>query len=498
MTEQSTLNTETAHALNELNEVVQNIATSRQKFFDKFMDPRRSIDDECGFPSTNNIDIRTHYKELYDREGVATRVVQVMPDECWAIQPEITEDEDVEVETAFELAFEEMSNGLRGQSWYKGNEGSPFWEVLRRADILSGIGFYGVILLGLDDGIELEEPAEGITDAGVKTGNTQRKLLYMRAFDQSLVEIAATEQDNENPRYGQPTIYTITLNDPQTQQVTAGVPTSTIRVHWSRIIHIADNIGSNELWGDPRMRPVLNNLLSLRKLYAGSAEMYWRGAFPGLSFETQPQLGADVEIDTAALREAAEQYMNTLQRYIQTSGFNVKTLAPQVVDPSKQIEVQLDAICIKITIPKRIFIGSERGELASSQDSNSWNGRVHNRQTTYVTPRIIVPAIDRLIILGVLPEPQDGYSVTWSDLNSLSEMEQAELASKRTDAMTKYVQAEVADNLMVQKDFLTRVMNFPDDVADAIIEATMEAIEAAEKEIEFEKPEDIEDTDEET
>lgn len=474
----------TAHALNELNETVANIASSRQKFFDKFMDPRRSIEDECGFPVTNNIGIRTHYKELYDREGVATRVVQVMPDECWAVQPDIVEDEDPDTETAFEAAFNEMSQGLRGQSWYKGNEGSPFWEVLRRADILSGIGFFGVILLGLDDGAELEEPVEGINDDGTKSGNSQRKLMYVRVFDQSLVEIAATEQNPENPRYGQPTIYTITLNDPTSQQITAGVPTSTIQVHWTRIIHIADNVGSNELYGDPRMRPVLNNLLSLRKLYAGSAEMYWRGAFPGLSFETQPQLAGEVEIDTTKLREAAEQYMNTLQRYIQTSGFNVKTLAPQVVDPSKQIEVQLDAICIKITIPKRIFVGSERGELASSQDSKSWNMRVANRQTTYVTPRIIVPVIDRLISIGVLPEPTDGYTVIWSDLNALSEAEQAELASKRTDAMTKYVQAEVAENLMVQKDFLTRVMNFPDDVADAILEATMEAIEEAEKEIE--------------
>ena len=37
------------------------------------------------------------------------------------------------------------------------------------------------------------------------------------------------------------------------------------------------------------------------------------------------------------------------------------------------IEVHLQAICIKIPCPKRVFMGSERGELASAQDDSQWN-----------------------------------------------------------------------------------------------------------------------------
>ena len=465
-------NSDELHALNEMRETIENVTSARQGFLDKFMDPRRSINDECGFPGTQEIDIHKHYKELYQREGVATRVVEIMPDECWAISPELKEDSNLDEDTPFEAAFKDMSRKLRGKSWYVGEEGSPFWELLRRADILSGIGFYGVIFLGINDGLDPQEPAEPKENA---------ELLYARTFDQSLIEITSTEQDKQNPRYGQPLEYSLTLNDPSAIQVTTSSTTNTLKVHWTRVIHIADNLGSNDLYGDPRQRPVLNNLLSLRKLYAGSAEMYWRGAFPGLSFESHPSLGGDVKFDKVAMKAAAEQYMNTLQRYIQTTGFNVKSLAPQVVSPEKQIDVQLDVICIKITVPKRIFVGSERGELASSQDTKSWNGRVANRQSTYVTPRIIVPVIDRLILLGVLPEPEQGYSIEWKDRNTLSEIEEADLAVKRTEAMAKYVQAEVSDGLMAHKDYLVRVIGFDEETADAILEATIDSIRELER-----------------
>ena len=41
----------------------------------------------------------------------------------------------------------------------------------------------------------------------------------------------------------------------------------------------------------------------------------------------------------------------------------------------------------------------------ATQDDADWNGRVAHRQNGHLTPRLIVPLIDRLIALGVLPKP---------------------------------------------------------------------------------------------
>jgi hypothetical protein len=155
------------------------------------------------------------------------------------------------------------------------------------------------------------------------------------------------------------------------------------------------------------MRPVLNRLLDLRKIYAGSAEGYWRaGCMPTTVLETIPQLGGDVKVDMQALKDMMEDVQNGLQKWYALMGMSAKTLAPTVVDPTAQVNVQTEAICIKIGCPIRVFKGSERGELASSQDDAAWNDRLRERQNNYLTPRLIVPLIDRLIAMGVLPEPK--------------------------------------------------------------------------------------------
>lgn len=453
-------------------ELIGNVLMSRRDLIKGFLDPRKDIDDECGYKKTNEI-TGDHYRLLYDREAVAARVVEVMPQESWQVQPSIYETEDAEETTPFEQAWQDLDNNLRGESFYQDEEGSPVWEHLLRADVLSGVGSYGVILLGLDDGRDLWHPVKAREGA---------KLLFLRSFDSALVAITRYEDDIHSPRFGQPVQYSITFNDPRDKsQSGVGLPLSTVKVHWTRVVHLADNLGSSEVFGVPRMQPVYNRLVDLRKLYAGSAEMYWRGAFPGFALETHPQLGGDVSIDKSVLRDEMENYMNGLQRYMALMGMSAKSLAPQVVDPSPQINIQLDAICIRLGIPKRIFVGSERGELASSQDAGTWNGRLRYRQHNYITPRIIVPFCDRLIQVGVLPKPA-GYSVVWPDLDSLTDEEQANIASKRTEAMVKYVAGDV-EALMTPMDYLTRILGLTSEAAIDVLENTMDAISEDDEEL---------------
>ena len=134
---------------------VENFLTSRASLMKKALDPRRNINDECGFPDTEEID-SLMYKELYDRESIATRVVEVLPKECWQMAPMVFETEDVDQETEFEIMWKELGKTLQGDSHFKAEEANPVWPYLLRADILAGIGDYGVLLLGVVDGKPLE------------------------------------------------------------------------------------------------------------------------------------------------------------------------------------------------------------------------------------------------------------------------------------------------------------------------------------------------------
>ena len=453
-----------ALAFNRMCKIVENAQFSRTQLMDRIFDPRRSINDECGYPNTENITIQ-EYKDMYDREAVATRVVEVFPQESWLVQPEVFETEDGR-ETEFKKTWNSLGSQLRGTEWFKSEQGSLIWEYLLRVDKLSGVVSFGIILVGIDDGLELSEEAV--------FGNQKRELTFLRVFDQSLVQITAYETDIKNPRFGQPTQYNVTFAVP-----TENTSMETKQVHWTRIIHVADDKNSSEIFAVPRQRPVWNRLLDVRKLYGGSAEMYWKGAFMGLSFETHPQLGGDVPAMQdptfiADLKGQIENYENGLQRYLSTMGINVKTLAPQVVDPTPQIDAQIKAICIQKGIPKRIFEGSERGELASSQDSRAWHSRLKKRQNDYITPGIVVPFTDRLILLGVLPQPKE-YFVKWPDLDTLTEEEQASVALKRTEAMAKYVQGSV-ESIVPPFDFFTRILGMKEEEVESMIAEAMKAV----------------------
>lgn len=369
--------------------LVGNAALMRTELLQKLFDPRRDIDDECGYSKSIT---DAQYGYLYDREGIATRVVSIYPEETWVMDPIISEDED-EDEAEFEKAVSDLIKAHN------------IWHYLHRIDEQSGIGSYGVLLIGIDDGLELHEPAEGINERGEPVGNaSDRQIIYLRPFEKRLVRIDGYENDESNPRFGQPTKYTIQFADPSLMDTATASPDNTSKiVHWSRVVHIADNRRSSEVFGVPRIQNTYNRQLDLRKLLGGSAEMFWKGAFPGYSFEVNPELG-DVDIDTTALRQEFSDYANGLQRYLAIRGMSAKSLAPQVASPEQHFVVLVKAIALTIGVPWRMLLGSEAAQLASSQDKDSWNKRLKRRQDKYVTPMLIRPFFDRCIALGVLPD----------------------------------------------------------------------------------------------
>jgi hypothetical protein len=452
-----------------------NAMTTRADLLNKLFDPRRDLDEECGYPK---IITELQYRTMYDRE-MGRRVVNVYPEETWKVFPKIYEDPDPKKTTPFEISLDDL------------DKRHHILHYLQRADELSGVGHYGVILWGLNDGKELNEPVEGWeqweeatgTPRKGKVSGPERQVIYIRVFDESLVQVATYETDVKNPRYGKPLTYNLTLSDPRNLESGAVVSPPNITktpVHWTRITHVADNRKTSEVMGTPRMEPVWNRLYDLRKVLGGNGEMYWRGGFPGVSLETQPGL-ENADFDEETTREMMFNYMNGLQRYIALTGMSAKSLAPQLAEPTSSFDVQIKSICIIIGVPYRVFMGIEEGVIAGDQATKAWNGRLSNRQERYVTPMLINPALQRLVDYGVLKPPAEpqGWEVEWPDITAPSEKEKAEVATIKTEALAKYVAGSV-DVLIPPMEFLTLVCGLDDETAESILGAAIEHIEGIE------------------
>jgi hypothetical protein len=157
-------------------------------------------------------------------------------------------------------------------------------------------------------------------------------------------------------------------------------------------------------------------------------------------------------------------------------GVSAKTLASAISEnPESYVKIQMEAVASSLEMPLRVFLGSEEGKLASSQDSLTWNKRLGRRCRRFVAPNIIRNILDRLIAIGIMPPPSNEkkkYFVEWPDRNSTTDEDKANLSLKWTQALSQYVATGMI-HLIKPMDYLTMILGLKPSQAKRII-ATVE------------------------
>lgn len=391
----------------------------------------------CGYKRTLTYN---DYLAKYARLSIARRVINAPVAATWHEKPTIGDGTAAQVETAFSKAWKDLNKRLK------------LYHNFSRVDKLAGLGRYGVLLLGFSDGLPLEQP---YVDHG--------DLLYVQPYSEASAVIKSYVTDATSPRYGLPEMYSIKTNASTGGTMLAtdtGAPvTSAVDVHHSRVLHIASDLMEDNVFGRPRLEAIFNHLEDLEKITGGSGEMFWKGGFPGHAFIVDK----DASLSSHAKEELSahiDEYEHNLRRILRLQGMDIKTLAPQVVDPTPHFNVIIQCISGETGIPVRILLGSERGELASSQDERNWNTRIAERRQDFATDVVLRPFIDYMIAVNILPDIE--YNVTWPEVNSPSNKERAETASTRANALKAYVESG-ADLLYPPSLFLKKDLGLTDE-----------------------------------
>ena len=124
----------------------------------------RKYYDVLGYPYSISIQ---EYGQRYNRQDIAGRVVDLPAVDTWRKPPQVSEDGDTS--TDFAQAWESLTK----------ERGLGVWGKLSRADRLSGIGEFGVLLMGLNDG--QEDLSKPVDDSKL---NSIDDLLYLRPIPQ--------------------------------------------------------------------------------------------------------------------------------------------------------------------------------------------------------------------------------------------------------------------------------------------------------------------------
>lgn len=393
------------------------------------------------------------YYHMWKRGDVAKILIDKIPKKCWSNPPIITDTED-----GISVFHNEVSDLFKK---YK------IINLMLRADKLMRMGKYSVLFMGFSGtGInQLRSEVQPSKDL---------ELLYITPFSCKVAKIHTLVSDPMDERYGKPLYYEIDfqttyqpdglLGTETTQQVGSKLTkqVNSVLVHHSRIIHLTEDVLENEIEGTPVLEAIFNRLDDIQKILGGSAEMFWRNAAPGKVASTKEN--ATIDPQTAEdLKQQFDEYENHLRRWLTVEGVDVKSLETYMTSPRDFMEVQMNIIAIVTGIPKRILMGSERGELASSQDQDSFNNLIHERAEEICSPVFVRQFIDRLIDFEILSKPiQNEYMIVWPKQTALGAKDKSEIALNRTKTIKEYVSAPGADYLLPDNIFLRDELGYND------------------------------------
>lgn len=386
----------------------------------------RDIWGTLGYPEVDTVDAE-QYLERYERQDLARAIISIPVETTWKEYPTITDGGDEEDEggeeadsqSAFESAIETLETGRHLQQ--------SLLHYFEWADRLQRIGEYGILFLGLDDGRSIDQPVNTEALEGPED------LTYIQPFSQASItdwELAPPDSAEREP--GMPLSYTIEFERPAADDASTEVEERA--VHYSRVTHLVEQPEQSILKHTPVLEPILNRLIDHEKVVGAAAEMFWSSA--DRKFFAQAQGGGFNEEDIERFDRQMWEMVNGMRTTAAGENIDLEVIDGQSVDPSGIIEAIIKSIVSVVGIPMRKLLGSERGELASSMDQETWYGKIEERQRQFAEPVIVRSTLMRLIEFGVLPAPEGGdFDVEWPDLYKLSDEDKSQIHKTEAQAV---------------------------------------------------------------
>ena len=380
----------------------------------------RDVYDVLGYKKTLEF---KDYRDRYDRDHIAARIVSAPAQATWKDLPRIIPlDNNGEPRKALDKKLQRLLRQLDKKVNLRAS--------LERVDRISGIGQYGILVVGVNDSKKLNEP---VLPGSIRSIDD---ILYLTPYAENNARINTIDKSPSSPRFGLPVEYEIDPSSNFVSTATADLVIPRQIVHYTRVLHVAEGLLENGIYGRPRLESVYNLFDDLAKVVGGSAEFFWRVADRGMQFDLDKDANL-TPTEEAVFEENISDWVHGLKRFIQTRGVTAKALSAETADPRGPFNPIISLIAGAKAIPQRILMGAERGQLASSQDRASWDSVISNRQNIFAEPVMVRPFISMLISYGVIPNIDD-YRIEWPLLTALTRIEEADIAQKKSLALVNY------------------------------------------------------------
>lgn len=409
-----------------------------------------SVWDAVGYPAEHEFEFDSFWLR-YERQAEARAIVDRPVDDSWQDGPivkDLDADDTDEPTTPFEEAVEALFEGDYTRR-------TPVHRMVT-ADKLARLGEHAIIVLGTADGRPLDTPLGGVTDgddepefAGTfdpDSGGSLDDIHYVAAFGQDRIERMTIDTDMMSPRFRLPESYEVITQDAtddDLEENDAGEKHEIEEIHWTRVIHVPEGELEDDIGGTPALKPVFHELLNIDKIKAASGEGYWRGGYQGLVV-SPPTIGSgsgakqyEFADEGDGVEEEIDEFLANFDRTLATTA-NVEPIESTVADPTAHLDINYTGIEVALGIPRSVFTGADRADTADSQAGTEWDTVIAGRQRNHNAPNILEPFVQRMIDVGIFPEPDgDGFVVEWPPRQELSEREEADVKNVLAQAMSR-------------------------------------------------------------
>lgn len=350
-----------------------------------------------------------YFLALYKRQDIAKRIINMLPRSCWRDGVEVKENE--------KLVLVEELKILRKRGLY---------DNLERADILNRLGNFSVMYVGIPG----QDPALPLETMTIGSNNLNKVFFQPYAMDGVIID--SWEKEVTSERFNKPVMYSLTVMSRVDN--TQDVQKQTIKVHWSRLVHLAEGALDSGLEGFPALEAIVNRLVDLNKTVGGAAEAFFRNSRNKLALETNKDFkGAMSDEAKTKLDTAVSDFQNQWQDVLKLHGMTAKTLTSPHADPEQTVMAAVKMISGETGIPIRILLGEGPGQLAGAEDRLSYNNLIDDRQKQwcYLWITRVFEILNDAGLIKYLPSYEAEFPIN----ESTTEKEKAETIKLKSEAV---------------------------------------------------------------
>lgn len=356
------------------------------------------------------------YRGMYRRGGIAHTVVAKIAKACWRDIPVLKNDETIILEDVMDDLHE-----------------VGFFNALERADILNRIGRMAVLFIGVQDGLEFDQPLGTASGGDIKD-------LYFNVYGEDGINIVEWDLDPMSSRFGMPIEYQLQVT---TISGSSGknIGLRSLNVHHSRIIHMAEGVLENNIEGMSALEPVWNALIDKDKVRGSSAEAFYRNARQKYALKADKEATLDSSSTaTDELSTAVESFTNNWSDVLRLKNMDVQVLQPELSSPKDSFDIVIEEISGQTGIPIRVLTGKGGGQVTGSEDKASWNALIMDRQHQECTPWLL-NALRILEAANVIDKLPEKLNTEWPEQTALTEKEKAEVNDLKATSLQKIASA---------------------------------------------------------